>query len=122
MKRALALATLLTSTGTLLCCALPAVLVTLGMGSVFAGLLSAVPQLVWLSEHKALTFGGAAVLLGLSAVLQVRARRLACPTDAAQAQACEDTRRWTGPAFWTALALFAVGTFFAFAPEWLGWV
>ena len=48
-----AFGTLLASTATLVCCVLPAVLVSLGAGAVLAGLVSSFPQLVWLSEHKA---------------------------------------------------------------------
>lgn len=35
------------------CCALPIVLVTLGMGSVVASVVSALPVLAWLSQYKA---------------------------------------------------------------------
>jgi len=44
--------TLFTSASTLICCALPALLVAIGAGSVMAGLVSNVPQLIWLSKHK----------------------------------------------------------------------
>lgn len=121
MKRLLSTATLFASTGTLLCCALPALFVALGAGSVFAGLVSNIPQLVWLSEHKGLTFGVAGVLLGTSAVLQWRARKMECPADPQLAEACRTNRRWMGPAFWLALAFFGIGAFFAFAPTLLGW-
>ena len=48
---------LLTSSATLVCCVLPAVLVMLGAGAALAGLVTAIPQLIWLSEHKPLVFG-----------------------------------------------------------------
>jgi hypothetical protein len=54
---------LFTSAATLVCCALPALMVSLGMGAVLAGLVSDFPQLVWLSKHKIEVFGLAAVLL-----------------------------------------------------------
>jgi len=57
--------TLLASTGTLVCCVLPAVMVALGAGAALAGLVTAVPQLIWLSEHKALVFGVATIMLAL---------------------------------------------------------
>ena len=43
--------TLFGSFSTLLCCALPALLVSLGAGAVTIGLVSAVPQLIWLLCH-----------------------------------------------------------------------
>jgi hypothetical protein len=45
---------LFTSFGTLLCCALPSLLVLLGLGATVASLLSAAPWLVSLSHHKTL--------------------------------------------------------------------
>ena len=55
--------TLLASSTTLVCCALPIALVTLGFGAAVAALTSALPVLVVLSEHKAWLFGGSAVLI-----------------------------------------------------------
>ena len=43
-----AFGSLLASSATLVCCVLPAVLVSLGAGAVLVGLVSAFPQLVWL--------------------------------------------------------------------------
>ena len=43
---------LFTSFGTLLCCALPSLLVLLGLGATVASFLAAVPSLVTLSRHK----------------------------------------------------------------------
>jgi len=47
---------LFTSFSTLLCCALPALLVTLGLGAVMAGLVSDLPFLRTLSLYKEWTF------------------------------------------------------------------
>jgi hypothetical protein len=44
--------TIIRSLSTLLCCALPALLLALGAGAVVASAVAAVPQLVWRSEHK----------------------------------------------------------------------
>lgn len=60
---------LLASGGTLVCCVLPAVMVAAGAGAALAGLVTAVPQLVWLSEHKGAVFGLAFALLVLSGAL-----------------------------------------------------
>ena len=43
---------LFTSIGTLLCCALPALLVTLGMGAVLAGFISMSPWITNISNYK----------------------------------------------------------------------
>ena len=107
--------TLIASTGTLVCCVLPAVMVSLGAGAALAGLVTAVPQLVWLSAHKVVVFGTAAAMLVLSGAMIFRARRLACPTDPALAGACMRLRRWS-VGLWAASALaIGLGALFAFA-------
>jgi uncharacterized membrane protein (UPF0136 family) len=110
---------LFTSVGTLVCCALPALLVTLGMGAALAGLVGVAPQLVWLSEHKGLVFGASGALILVSAALQVRAARLPCPADKAQAAACARLRRFSAIATGLAAAVWAIGFFFAFLAVYL---
>ena len=109
-----ALLTLLASGGTLVCCVLPAVMVALGAGAALAGLVTAVPQLVWLSEHKAGVFGLAFAMLALSGVLLWRARRLPCPADPALAIACVRLRRASVGLWWIAMACTTLGAAFAF--------
>jgi hypothetical protein len=105
---------LLASSGTLVCCVLPAVMVALGAGAALAGLVTAVPQLVWLSEHKAGVFGFAFVMLALSGAMLWRARRLPCPSEPGLARSCMRLRRFS-VALWTmALACTALGATFAF--------
>jgi len=109
------------SGGTLVCCALPALLVSLGLGATLAGLVSAVPALVWVSEVKGPVFAGAALLLAAAGVLQWRLRTAPCPVDPRLRQACLRTRRWSRRVWFAAVLLFAVGVFFAFvAPLWMG--
>ena len=105
---------LFTSAGTLLCCALPALLVALGMGAAMAGLVSAVPELIWLSERKAWVFGISGALIVASWLMQHRAARLPCPADPRQAAACTRMRRVSAWVLGVAAAAWAVGFFFAF--------
>ena len=111
---ALAAGALLASSATLVCCVLPAVLVSLGAGATLAGLVSAVPQLIWLSEHKTLVFGSALLLLAASGLALWYGRRLPCPTDPDAAQACQRLRRISAVLYTFALASFALGAIFAF--------
>ncbi|HWI24437.1 MAG TPA: hypothetical protein VNS59_05885 [Lysobacter sp.] len=115
-----ALLTLLASSGTLVCCVLPAVMVALGAGAALAGLVTAVPQLVWLSEHKGGVFGLAFAMLALSGVLLWRARTLPCPADPALALACVRLRRASVVLWWVALACTTLGAAFAFVLPLLG--
>lgn len=109
-----AFAALFASSATLICCALPAALVALGAGAVMAGLISAVPQLIWLGANKALVFGVAGGLLALAGAWQWRARSLPCPIEPRAAAACQAARTWGWRIWFVAVALFAVGGFFAF--------
>lgn len=102
------------STATLVCCALPALFVALGMGAVVAGLVSAIPQITWLSENKPLVFGGSAVLIGLAAFMHWRARNAPCPADPAAARACQQLRTASIVILAIAAAAWCVGAFFAF--------
>ena len=105
-------AALFASCATLVCCVLPALMVSLGAGAVLVGLVSAVPQLIWLSEHKGLVFGVAGVMLVLSGVMLLRASRLPCPTDATAAAACMWLRRLSQGMFWTAATAYVIGAGF----------
>ena len=102
------------STGTLLCCALPAALVAIGAGAALVGLVGTFPQLVWLSEHKVAVFGVAAATLAGAGYLQHRARFAPCPADPALARECERARRLSLRIYGVSLAIFAVGAAFAF--------
>ena len=108
------------SFSTLLCCALPALLVALGAGAVLAGVVSAVPQLIWLSEHKIGLFIFAGVMLAGSGISRYATRNAPCPVDPQKAKACARTRRYSSYVFAFSLALYAIGFFMAFiAPKLL---
>ena len=106
--------TVLSSFTTLLCCALPALLVSLGAGAVLASLVTAVPQLVWISEHKTPLFAFAGVMLLLSGIYSYRQRNAPCPTDPSQAKSCLRLRRISARIFYLSLLVYAIGFFFAF--------
>ena len=112
--RWVAFLSLFTSTGTLICCALPAMLVALGAGAALSTLISAVPGLVWISEYKEAVFVFAGVMLTVSGWLQWRSRFAPCPVDAAQRNACLRTRRSSAMVYGASVLVFMVGGFFAF--------
>ena len=103
-----------TSASTLLCCALPALLVALGAGAALASLVGAVPQLVWVSENKTLVFIGAGIMLAVAGYLQYRARFLPCPADKALAAACARQRRVSNAIYFASLAIYLIGVGFAY--------
>jgi len=106
--------TLLASSATLVCCVLPAIFVSLGAGAALVGLVSAVPQLIWLSEHKVWVFAIAGILLAASGALLWHARRLPCPVDPAAARACTRLRRISNALYFVAAGSYLLGGVFAF--------
>jgi hypothetical protein len=68
-SRLVNIVSLFTSTSTLICCALPALLVAVGAGAALSSLVSAVPQLVWISEHKTPVFAFAGAMLLLAGLI-----------------------------------------------------
>jgi hypothetical protein len=107
MKKLLSVVALFGSVSTLVCCVLPALFVALGFGATFASLVGSFPQLVWFSEHKALVFGGTALLL--IAAFIVDRRRRACATEA-----CETLKGWSHTLLLISVGLYLVGFTFAF--------
>lgn len=105
---------LFASTTTLLCCALPTLLVTLGLGAALAGLVSTAPWLVALTRYKVWLFAGSAALLALAFAAHRRSARLPCPADPAQARACQRLRRASAALLGLSALLWGVGFFFAF--------
>jgi hypothetical protein len=118
--RAASVLSLFTSGSTLICCALPALLVALGAGAAMSTMVTVLPQLVWFSEHKDIVFGFAGVMLALSGALQWRARSLPCPIDPLLAAACTSTRRTSLRVYLVSLGVYLVGGFFAFVAPLLG--
>jgi len=115
----LSLLSLFSSGGTLICCALPALLVSLGAGAVMASLVSSVPQIVWFSEHKLVVFTFAGVMLSISGFLQWKARSVPCPSDKELAELCNKTRVNSLRIYIFSICVFLVGGFMAFAAPWL---
>jgi hypothetical protein len=116
LTRNLGLATgaLLASSATLVCCVLPAALVAVGAGAALAALVTAIPQLVWLSEHKSLVFGVAGSLLAISGISLWIARRAPCPVDPRLARSCRRLRLLSAILYGVALLSFMAGAIFAF--------
>lgn len=110
-----AFGSLLLSGGTLVCCVLPAVMVAVGAGAALAGLVTAVPGLVWLSAHKGLVFGVAGAALAVAGWMQWRARFQPCPVDPALALACMRTRRAAAITYFVGVGIYVLGAVFAFA-------
>ncbi len=108
---------LFTSFSTLLCCALPALLVTLGLGAVMAGLVTDLPFLRTLSLYKEWTFSIATILIGFNLWLIYRKRQqdIACEmTDEGKETACDTASRWSKVILWISIIFLFIGFFMAY--------
>lgn len=104
--------TLFASSGTLLCCALPIMLVSLGFGAVVASLKLSVPGLLFLEQHKNWTLALSAAFLLFLAWLIWRPHQH-CPSDPVLAQQCHRAKAWNKRIFFLSAAIWFTGFFFS---------
>lgn len=105
--------TLLTTSSTFICCALPILFVSLGMGTAVASLTSSFPQLIWLSEHKNWLFFLSAMLLFFSSWLVYSSGRT-CPSDPRLASICQKAQLLNRRILFGSIAIWGIGFFTAF--------
>jgi mercuric ion transport protein len=107
---------LFTSFGTLLCCALPSLLVLLGLGATVAGFLAAAPWLVALSHHKNWVFIVSGILISGNFlyvyVLAPRLQSQSCPADSPGA--CRTASRMSRVVLWISGVIYCIGVFSAY--------
>ena len=108
------LLSLFASSSTLICCAIPALLVSLGAGAALASLVTVFPQIVWISEHKEIIFSIAALLMIVTGFIQWRNQNAPCPIDVELRNACLKIRKVSLRIYLFSLALLLIGAWFAF--------
>ena len=104
---------LFTSTGTLLCCALPAAIAGVAGGAAVGVFVAAFPWLIPLSRQKEWLFLAAGLFILFSGILTLRPQgRTACAITGGKG--CAVGGRFTKGMFWTSVAIYAIGIFFAY--------
>lgn len=109
---------LFTSLSTLVCCALPSLLVLIGLGATVASLVSAAPWLITFSRHKNWTFAIAGLLIAANFVYvfrvapRLRAESQACPVNGPSA--CGTASRLSHWILWASAGIYLVGLFSAY--------
>jgi mercuric ion transport protein len=107
---------LFTSVSTLLCCALPSLLVLVGLGASVASMLSFMPWLVTLSRHKQWAFAVSGCLIALSFFntyyVAPRIRSKQCSPD--NPSACEEASKFSKVLLWVSTGIYGVGLFVAY--------
>ncbi len=105
---------LFTSFSTLICCALPAFLVTVGMGAVLAGFVSNFPWIKFMTTYKLYIFMGAGLMLLFSGYIFWQGRNAPCPADPKQAKICFKLRKISFYILIISLFIYLIGFFFAY--------
>ncbi len=105
--------TLFSTSGTLICCALPIILVTLGLGATVASLTSTLPFLIVLSKHKLWVFVFSGVMLTVSGWVIYRSNQ-SCPVDPQQAKICISAKIWNKRIYWLSVIIWSIGFIAAF--------
>ncbi|MCU1283684.1 MAG: hypothetical protein JWO13_34 [Acidobacteriales bacterium] len=109
---------LFTSLSTLLCCALPSLLVLAGLGATVASFLSAFPWLVTLSHHKVWVFSISGALISASFISmyliapRLRSDSIGCAAD--DPSACDTASKLSKILLWASAAIYSIGFFVAF--------
>lgn len=104
---------LFTSITTILCCALPIILVTLGMGAVFASLTANFPFIIWLAERSLYLFIIAGSLLFIAGYF-ILIRPQSCPADKKLAELCMKTQKINKVIWIFSLVILIISLFFKY--------
>ncbi len=104
---------LFTSLSTILCCALPIILVTLGMGAVFASLTANFPFVIWLAERSVYLFTITGILLALGGYF-IFIYPQECPADKKMAEICAKTKKFNKIVWWISVVILLISLFFKY--------
>jgi len=105
---------LFASSSTLVCCALPAIFVTIGAGASFASLVSTFPFLITLSQYKIYITFFALVMLLIAGYANYRNYNLPCPADPELGRLCMKTRKRSRVIYYVSAGIFMFATLFTY--------
>ncbi|GMT50294.1 MAG: hypothetical protein IEMM0008_1833 [bacterium] len=104
---------LFTSTGTLLCCALPAAIATVAGGAAVTTFVTTFPWLIPFSHYKGWIFLFAGIMIVLSGIITFRPQsKIVCSVTGGIG--CEVAGGFSKTMFWVSAGVFTIGTFFAY--------
>ena len=105
---------LFASTSTLICCALPALLVAIGATGALVSLFSNIPFLITISENKEIVFAISGCLLGISFFLNRNSEVESCEIDENLSLSCNNLKKTNRTILMISLIIYFIGFFFAF--------
>lgn len=103
-----------TSSSTLICCALPALVAAIAGGTAVSSLVSTFPWLVPLSKYKLWIFLIAWILIVISGFLTFKPIQTQCDPNKGQT-GCDTTSRFSRVTFFVSLGILSFATFFSYA-------
>tara|TARA_B100001029_G_scaffold106572_1_gene87942 strand:+ start:651 stop:1028 length:378 start_codon:yes stop_codon:yes gene_type:complete len=106
--------TLFASSSTLICCALPALFVSIGAGATLASMVNMFPQLIIISEYKIYITIGAVIILLIAGVLIKKSEFLPCPVDPKLRDICLKTRKRSKTMYYISVIIFVSASFFTY--------
>lgn len=104
---------LFTSVATIFCCALPIILVALGMGAVFASLSSNISAITFLAENALTIFIITGILLAISGYM-IFIRPQSCPIDPKLTKICTRSKKINKVVWWLSISILGISLFFKY--------
>jgi len=104
---------LFASISTILCCGLPIILVSLGMGAVFANLTASFTFITWLTERSIYLFAIAIILL-LIGWYFIFIKAQTCPLDKKLAEICRRSKKFNKIIWWISVVILVISFFFKY--------
>ena len=105
---------LVASTSTLICCALPALFVTLGAGASFASLIGVFPFLIVLSQYKIAISLFALAMIVIAGLVNYKTARMPCPADPELGRTCLQTRQRSRQVYYFSTGIFICASIFTY--------
>ena len=105
---------LIASSSTLICCALPALFVTLGAGATLASIVNIFPELIIISKYKIYISIFALLFLIIAGILIKKASLQPCPTDPNLRDICMKTRKRSRVIYLTSVFIFTFASIFTY--------
>ena len=109
---------LFASTSTLICCALPALLVTIGATGALISLFSNIPFLITISENKEIVFIVSGCFLVVSFLLNKNDDVGSCEIDESLSLSCNNLKKTNKKIMLASVVIYLIGLFFSFFAEY----
>ena len=105
---------LFASSSTLICCALPAIFVSIGAGATFASLITFFPFLITLSKYKLYITFFALIMIAIAGYFNYKTYDMPCPADPELGRMCLQTRKRSRIMYYISVTIFIFATVFTY--------